>query len=357
MNKMKCCIFTLCGGDNYGAELQNYAVQHILKNVGCYGETFFKQSYMGRRLSLIRIIVRDIIKRILGKSYGKYYARQYKFEVFRKRYINKSKYHVKNLKDINKAYDFVLVGSDQVWNPLYNSFEETMMLDFADNDKKIAFCASMGVEEIPSDKIKIFEKNIPLFRGISVREKQAEYILQPFTNKKIVTLCDPTIMVQKKEWENIATKPEKHLYKDYILVYFLGDIDDEKRKKVHKIAKEKNCSIVDVSPYASNRIDRKDSSYYDIGPLEFVWLIFNSQLVCTDSFHGLVFSCIGERNAIIFQRTDKLNMESRIKNLLDELGQDFEYEKELHIDKMSFESYSRNKLCAAEDFLRQNIRK
>ena len=297
-----------------------------------------------------------MIKKIIGRSYGRFFARQYKFEAFRNKYINKSKYSKKNIKDINEKYDFILVGSDQVWNPFYNSFDEIMMLDFVDDYKKIAFCASIGVEEIPINKVKVFEKNVPLFKGISVRERQAEYLLQPYTDKKIVTLCDPTLMLSKKEWESIAIQPKKHCYKDYILVYFLGDVTDEKREKVCKIAKEKKCRIVDVSPYISNRIDKKDSSYYDIGPLEFIWLIFNSQLVCTDSFHGFVFSCIGERNVIIFKRKDKLNMESRIRNLLNELGQTCEYEKELYIDKARFTTYCRNKLYAAEVFLKQNIR-
>ena len=104
-------------------------------------------------------------------------------------------------------------------------------------------------------------------------------------------------------------------------------------------------------------LNKKNSLYYDIGPSEFVWLVFNSQLVCTDSFHGFVFSCIGNKNVVIFRRKDNLNMENRIENLIAELNQKLEYEKELDIDSKVFERYSRQKFKEAEDFLRLNIRK
>lgn len=355
---MKCCIFTLIGGnDNYGAELQNYAVQQILKKIGCYSETFFSQTRGEKRIAVIKILLYDYLKKGMGKSYGKYYKRRRKFEYFRKNYINISQYNKYVLNNINSLYDYFVVGSDQVWNPLYNSFSNTMMLTFADNNKKIAFCASVGIDEIPEEKEEIFKKNLPLFNAISVREKQAEKLLQQYCRKKIVTLCDPTLMLRKKEWEKIAVKPYAQMPSKYILSYFLGKMSEEKKNQIEFLMKTHGYTLIDVSPYLSSRVNKEDSSYYDIGPLEFIWLVFNAEIVCTDSFHGFAFSCIGERKVRVFQREDTLNMEGRIIGLANELGYNLKYGKEFCVDSRVLADFCKTKIDAAENFLRQSMRK
>lgn len=357
---MKCCIFTLIGvvegSDNYGAELQNYAVQKILKKNGQLAETFFEKSKIERNFLTLKHSIFDIVKMLLGKSYGKYLIRQMRFEDFRKKYIKISKYSNKDINTLNAVYDFFLVGSDQVWNPLYNSFDYKMMLSFADNNKKIAFCASIGLEEIPKEKMDIFKENIPLFKGISVREKQAACILQKFTHQDIVTLCDPTLMIKKDEWNKISLKPKNHGYKRYILVYFLGNMSTAIRNELNKFRNQYDCDIVDISPYFSCRFNKRDSSYYGTGPLEFIWLIFNANLICTDSFHGFAFACIGGKRVIVFKREDSLNMEGRIKGLANELGFDLEYGKPMNIDSAIVEKYQKQKLAEANDFLKKSIK-
>ena len=97
------------------------------------------------------------------------------------------KYRIKYFKDFNKnilfskepldfnknksfIYDFCLVGSDQVWNPLMCRLKDADLLKFIDKEKRISFSASFGIEEIPNSHK--YKKDFENFKAISVREEK-----------------------------------------------------------------------------------------------------------------------------------------------------------------------------------------
>ena len=62
-----------------------------------------------------------------------------------------------------------------------------------------------------------------------------------------------------------------------------------------------------------------------VGPAEFVNLINNAKYVCTDSFHGTVFSILYKRQFMVFNRytadvNGKSSTNSRLSSLLNLLG-------------------------------------
>ena len=66
-----------------------------------------------------------------------------------------------------------------------------------------------------------------------------------------------------------------------------------------------------------------DETPYDVGPAEFVNLIRNAKYVCTDSFHGSVFSIIHEKQFVVFDRFSenaRNSTNSRISSLCSILG-------------------------------------
>ena len=66
-----------------------------------------------------------------------------------------------------------------------------------------------------------------------------------------------------------------------------------------------------------------DLTPYDIGPEEFVNLIRHASYVCTDSFHGTVFSIIFQRRFFTFDRFDSsstISTNTRIETLLGMTG-------------------------------------
>lgn len=301
---MKIGIITLIGNCNCGNRLQNYAVQYYLK----HNEVVTinnNSSY-----------VLEVLKRLKGlKVYidPKNERERYKkFILFNKR-INFSKkvyFSNSNLSDLNK-FDFLVVGSDQVWNPTFGRLKDLELLSFADNNKRIAFSASFGIDNIPENmKLKVGEE-LKKFKAISVREDRGKEIVEELTGRKDVeVLVDPTMLLRVDEWDKVSKKPKMLKSKKYILNYFLGDLSYDRKKEIDRVAKENDCDII-------NMLDR-NSQFYACGPSEFLYLEKNAFLICTDSFHSCVFAILYNRPFIVFDREDKnmANMNSRIETLI-----------------------------------------
>ncbi|MPM94599.1 hypothetical protein SDC9_141747 [bioreactor metagenome] len=132
-------------------------------------------------------------------------------------------------------------------------------------------------------------------------------------------MADPTYLLTKEEWEELIPK-EKVVEEKYILCYFLGNSDLIK-KYARRFAEEKGLRLVSI---LSNECNSDDNQYADevlIGKSveEFVNLIWNAEYVLTDSFHGLAFSVINQKQFLIFyrKRTDvKESRNSRIDNIV-----------------------------------------
>ena len=236
----------------------------------------------------------------------------YKVKEFNKKYIKSTGYTVssnKNISDLKKKYEIFVVGSDQVWNPNWR-LSDIDLLTFADNNQKIAFSASFGVNSIPREKEENVRKNLKKFKAISVREDSAKKIVEELTKRKDVqVLIDPTMILTQEEWDKILKKPEQLKHDKYILNYFLGGLSKERKKEIYRIAEKNNCEVINV-------LDKR-SEFYAMDPREFLYLEKHAFLICTDSFHSSVFGLLYDRPFIVFERDNtNINMNSRIETLL-----------------------------------------
>ena len=305
-------IITIYGNNNYGNKLQNYAVQKSFEKLGNYKiETIKNLSTLNNRnrsfvdyLKTIKLLFNNfVVERFNGRY--KY------FNAFNK-YINYSNSYFSFKDKTDKfKYDYLSIGSDQVWNPNYR-FKEFDLGDFNNNDNIFAFSASLSAENLPKnfDYEKVKSKLLK-FKGISVREERGKVLLDEFVDRNdIEVLIDPTMLLTANEWDEVSKKPKQLKSKKYILNYFLGDLSEERRKEIKRVADENNCDIV-------NLLDKNDP-LYKTGPSEFLYLEKNAFLICTDSFHSSVFAILFNRPFIIFEREHKnvSNMNSRFDTLL-----------------------------------------
>ncbi len=261
--------------------------------------------------------MKSITKKIKNKIVRILYRNQInkkicKIKEFNKKYIKSTAYTVssnKNISDLKKKYEIFVVGSDQVWNPNWR-LSDIDLLTFADNNQKIAFSASFGVNSIPREKEENVRENLKKFKAISVREDSAKKIVEELTKRKDVqVLIDPTMILTQEEWDNILKKPEQLKHDKYILNYFLGGLSNERKKEIYRIAEENNCEVINV-------LDKR-SEFYAMDPGEFLYLEKHAFLICTDSFHSSVFGLLYDRPFIVFERDNtNINMNSRIETLL-----------------------------------------
>lgn len=322
MNEMRktAAIISLYGNSNFGNKLQNYAVQEVLKAEGVDTINIINVPCLNNRnvdyLNVLKFNLKGFIR--LVSSGDKLTScvdpkdpaeRKRNFMEFNKRIDNsKHFFSFSRLREFDK-YDYYFVGSDQIWNPIYGGLSDLDLLTFTQK-KKIAISASFGIEEIPDIYKQRIEQYLAEFDAVSVREEAAKRIIETITQRDDVeVLIDPTMMLGKEGWDRIVKKPKRLMDDKYIVCYFLGTETQEYKNTIHRLAKENNCAIVDLS--------NLESEFYCCGPSEFVYLIKNAECVCTDSFHASVFSIIYNNPFVVFNRNGKHNgMGSRFKTLL-----------------------------------------
>lgn len=295
--RKKIAIITIYGNNNYGNKLQNYALEQILishdfdvetiryKNI--YTDSFFKNIY-------IKLQEKRDFKKIN------------KFKKFSKNKINVSNtiYSLKNKKYLKylNTFDYVSVGSDQVWNDTYLNDEmlEYFLLNGVENQKRIAMAPSVGGNRIINESKYSFELN--KFKLLSCREKENVEMLNTLSNKNVIHLMDPTLYFQKEFWDKLLYQMN---ISNYIFLYAFDSFDFDCLNFIAKLYN--NIEIINV-------LDRR-TSFYNSGPSEFINYIKNSKIVVTNSFHAVVFSIIYGKDFFILNREIN-NMGNRIKNLI-----------------------------------------
>lgn len=308
----KIAIITLADFNNYGNRLQNYALEKVLTDIG--NEVSSIVSY---RPNLLKEAIKLVVKNnsILFKEKVLRIRRLKKFLAFDKRYVNTCAINSDSFGSLQeKDYDCFFVGSDQVWNPDWANYTyEKMFLRFCPSQKRISYAASFGVDRIPEKWVKKYKVGLSEFNFLSVRERNAVGIVKSLTGRKCDVVLDPTLLLNKCDWDTVKRIPERAHKNDYILTYFLGEKPGSLNDKLLKYASLYHCRVI-------NLLDLNDDAYL-AGPDDFVGLISNAKLILTDSFHATVFSIIYERPFVVYNRLGiGAKMGSRIDSLLEMCG-------------------------------------
>lgn len=292
---------------NFGNRLQNYALQTILEGMGFEVDTLNRPHNGNQRLWWQKM--RNIIHYILPYKRQINHIKAGNFFFWNERYIKWSNIVAvdENLPYLANMYDYFIAGSDQIWNPKFIWGKDPFVyLQFARSEKRIAYAASIGVDNIETPDIPQYTEWCSNWKAISTREYKGSEIVSQLLNKEIPTLIDPTLLLPKEEWCKLTRRISTP--KKYIVVYTLGTATDEYKKYINQLAEKNNCVIVDVM---------NDYRYAGGSPSKFVALIQNSERVISDSFHAMVFSLVFHRQFTFLQRAGcSINMNSRIQTLI-----------------------------------------
>lgn len=322
---MKKIALMTCYLDNYGACLQAYALQTVIKTAcgNCdiiryspYKE-YHKTSFFRKKFNYLL----DLLRIVRNKNYAYTLARKKCFEQFRKNYLHFTEQwydSVQSLYDNPPDYDVFITGSDQLWNPLIHGGEnnKAYFLDFVANPKKrIAYAPSIGLETIPESNQEEFIRLVNRFNALSVRELSGKKIVEELTDRDCRVVLDPTLLLPREVWLSFASKP---LYaKPYIFCYLFGE-HEYTGAFVEYIKNKLQMDIVTI-PFVEREYSSKSVKIKNAGPKEFVSLIANASLVITDSFHATAFSINLNvpfyalyRNSV----NEENNMNSRIDSIL-----------------------------------------
>lgn len=297
----KVAIVTITDNNNYGNRLQNYAVERTLMRLNVKPYTLWEKDNLKLKL-------KECIKAIL--PFNRIAKRYRMFNRFTNKYTYK--FYIKKYDNIGESkYDFdnYIVGSDQIWNFKWQLNRNRFLVNIP-KEKVVSFAASFGVSSIECEYNTWCKKIISNIKCISVREEVGKKIIKDVVGRSDVEiLVDPTMLLSAKEWDEVSKKPEQLKTDRYILNYFLGELSEERKKEIQRIADENNCEVINI-------LD-KNSPFYETGPSEFLYLEKNAFLICTDSFHSSVFAILYNKPFIVFDREENIvKMNSRLETLL-----------------------------------------
>lgn len=291
----KVSVITLHNIKNYGSMLQAYATQEILKSQGLEVEIVdytrpiakfwnhilgysTKDNLLVRIMKTAVLLPTEIRYALLWKS-------------FKKTYLNSSpSSYITNeeLKLNPPQADIYCSGSDQVWNSGWNGgLLREFFLDYAPKGKqKYALASSIGMSEFDENEKKELKALLGDFTAISVRETEGLKMLKGLGVKNAISVIDPTLTVDSKFWNELATHKKRN--KPYVLIYQLGK--DSRVDEFAKYMSQKTGIEVVRICIRYDYILRYGKAVMIPSFEYFLTLFANAEYVITDSFHATCFS-------------------------------------------------------------------
>lgn len=362
-------IITFHNSYNCGSMMESYAICKYLNNKGFDAEIIDYSS--DGQIELYSVFsknnsIKKIIKNILLFPFRKRIQHNNElYEKFKNDNFKLSEKVINEEFDIDK-YDILVAGSDQIWNITIPDASDYYFLPWKTDKKKIAYAPSFGARNI-KDYSKDVNKYIDYlndFDALSIRENNGKKWLDELTNSDVKVLIDPTLLLDKSEYDKIADNNFKK--KKYIFYYnpsysknaceFVKKIADKYGLEVYCWS-TKSYYIKTVWKYGFKLVEEESPAIY-------LNYIKNADLVITGSFHGTIFSTIYRKNFYSIYDTTYGN-DDRSLTLVNELGISdryidcvFDKDKD-YLENVDYSEYEKNLPSLrkeADEFLNDSLK-
>ena len=299
---MKIGIFTFHCVANYGAVLQTYCLQEVLKGMGhdvyvidyrpaylldyyksfSYNSSYFG-SYFGKCQGLLKACLVTPIR----------WKRNRAFSRFIYHHLNLYKL---DLNDESNDFDAFVFGSNQIWNPkITNGFDKVYLGDFpaAKGKKLIAYAASAGsISNFSGENIDYFLSRLQCFDKVTVREAS----LSDYINEKLsITsdiVFDPVLLAGSTVLYKLLNKnkiKEWNKKQSYLLLFQLTRTFYSV-SYVGAIARTKGLRLVEIVAMCESIIHSSVKQTLSVEQL--LSYFINAAYIITSSFHGTVLSIL-----------------------------------------------------------------
>ena len=324
---MKIGILTLPLHTNYGGILQAYALQRVLQDMGhdvvlldSYPQCPRLKPFPLQQLTYLKRLIWNMRfprKKVAIFAEKGSIARFPKKEHIRQFY----RQHVRHVPfpstTLNPTdFDALIVGSDQVWRPIYSPNIFDAYLSFAkdwNQVKRIAYATSFGTDEWEYTEEHTAEcrRLAQLFDAVSVREESGVALCREHLGVEASWVLDPTLLVDVKHYMEHIEKATV-TYPSSMCFSYILDASEEKETIFQHIARSKGYNSV-----AFRNVDDPDNS---AAPTVEEWLkaFHDAEFVFTDSFHGCVFSIIFNKPFVVYG--NKKRGMARFHSLLAQFG-------------------------------------
>ena len=301
---MKIGILTWYYAMNHGARAHTYALLYTLRKMGYEAEIIaYKPWHSYKDIEHYWFVTRNIPLMLEKIKY------RLEFKLTEKDYKYMSR-KVRSAKEIdNLGYDLIILGSDEIFNikHLITSKDYTYFGVGIEKTPMVTYAVSCGQSEEniqwPSEVID----SVKRIKALSVRDINSQRIIEANTGRKADMVLDPTLLF---DFSSLADK--KWSYRDYILIYAFGFIDEYKEQIIN-YAQKNSKKIICVG----NKYEWADVNIQY--PSQYQWYAAFEQasLVITNSFHGTIFAL---KNKIPFVNIFMGDKVTKISNLLEQFG-------------------------------------
>lgn len=325
-------IITFHASHNCGSFLQSYALQKFLLNNKFEAEIINFSNKGQRELykvtfknNSIKNIVRNIVlfprRKMLNNTYSNY-------ELFIHKNLHLSSkefYTLEELKNYSFDYDIFICGSDQIWNVTIADFDPAYFLSFTDKTK-IAYAPSFGARKmtnyLTSLEIERYVDYLKCFSLLTIREKNGQKWLKEILDIDVPVVLDPTLLLERHEYECIEDSYDKKIQDPYIF-YYSPSYNPKINNLVKSISKKYGLKVVAWNPRSYYLKFMNFSNFYlpkKQNPGVYLSLIRDANMVITTSFHGTIFSTIYNKNFWVIKNGEMYGDDDRVKTLIEQLS-------------------------------------
>lgn len=299
-------------GDNYGACLQAYALQQVIKNKGhdiklvkYHQATRNSGGGSSKIQRIMRLGVAGTIKYFRERKYIE--LRKNAYKQFRNQCLEFQEgewYRDDDLTKLNEEFDAFVCGSDMIWSEEFSEDWDFFFLNFAIKEKCFTYAPSFGKNQLSNrNKTKVAEylKDI---RRIACRENAGANLVRSLGRSDAIQVLDPTMLLTKEEWCERISDKSRIIEEPFVFAYLFGDATPKRKEFFNRVDKQigKMCSLPKFTKKEQNAFPVQG-----IGPWDYLRLFRDAEFIVTDTFHGLMFSIIFRKPFVVLKRTDGSN--------------------------------------------------
>lgn len=326
---MKIKTITTWADYNYGASLQAYALLTYLQSQGHdvelikflphYQTRMYDYMWVNPESKASRHLITRWIYRVAKFAQRMTTLKRKKvFDEFNFKTLNTTVATYRSYEELcanPPEADLYIVGSDQVWNVLYDAGRDpSFFLEFVKTGKKASYAASFSYLDIDENNKKRIAASLAKFEGVAVREYQGRDLLKSMGIESTWVL-DPVFLLSLSDWDRLASETDNSIYnvsEKYVLIYdFEGN--EILKRFAQEYANAHNLKIYAITDKYPLKYAHKN--FKDAGPKEFVKMISGCEAFISNSFHGTAFSIMYHKPVFVFNR-HRHKVNSRMESLL-----------------------------------------
>ena len=286
---MQIGIITFYKASNCGACLQAYALCEYLSQRG-HQVRFIEHNV----LHPLKSMIKRVAKRIVFFRWKEIPFLLRFYRTIRKTHQKFDTCSMREAEDL----DLIIYGSDEMWNIKRRiSYRHPVLFGGGiRNENKIAYAAALNgstTDDFINNEY-VYDL-IKSFKGLSARDSASQKTLREAFHMPVERVVDPTLLLDR-EFYLAKAQAVDALPNRFILLYMydVTSNDGDIVEKIKEFSKEKKLSVVSCYtpfPWCDQSIG--------VSPCELLDAFDKADYVITNTFHGIMFSTVFEKNFII----------------------------------------------------------